>query len=162
MFVRHTFTVPAVVILFAACPTAFAQDDKPTVSLLLSRASAERWDHHILFRCDAVLDNASGKDLTVVSNFFSAFDGLQLVVTTTDGKVLAQKGYIWHQSPASSGREFPLKKGRNEEELRFPIRDLPGDVKTFKVRLVGTLPGSGYDRILSSETLEVKVQPPAK
>ena len=162
MFVRRTLTVPAVALLFAACPAAIGQEQKPTVSLLLSRASAERWERAIFFRCAAVLDNGSGKDLTVRSNFSSAFDGLELVVTTADGKVLAQQGYTYHQSPYALGRKFTLKPGRTEEELRFPVGGLPGDVKTFKVRLVGTLPGGEYQRILSSETVEVKVGPPGK
>jgi hypothetical protein len=40
----------------------------------------------------------------------------------------------------------------------FPVPDLPRDVKMVKVRLVGTLPGSAYQRILSSETIEVNVK----
>ena len=44
------------------------------------------------------------------SNFGSVFDGLELVVTTAEGKVVAQQGYTFHQAPfAPPGRRFPLK-----------------------------------------------------
>jgi hypothetical protein len=124
----------------------------------VSKASAERGEHDTLFRCDAILDNATRKDLAVRSGFFSAFDGLELVVTSPDGKVLAQQGFTYHQSPYSTGRAFPLKPGRTEKSLVFPIRGLPAEAKSLKVRLVGSLPGSEYQRILSSETLEVQVK----
>jgi hypothetical protein len=138
---------------------AFAEEPKPMVSLLLTGASATRRDTDTLFRCDAVLDNAMGRDLTVRSTFSSPFDGLELVVTTKEGKVLAQQPYIHHQSPyAPPGREFPVKQGNTKQTLVFPIQDLPGDIKTLKVRLVGTLPGSTYQRIVSSETLEIPVK----
>jgi hypothetical protein len=42
--------------------------------------------------------------------------------------------------------------------LVFPVGKLPAREKVFKVRLVGTLPGSGFRRILSTETLEVKIK----
>jgi len=42
-------------------------------------------------------------------------------------------------------------------KLVFPMPALPRDLKTVKVRLAGTLPGSSYQRILSTETLEVKL-----
>jgi hypothetical protein len=129
------------------------------VGLRLQKASAERWDKDILFRCDVTLDNETGKDLTVKSNFNSVFDGLQIVVTAPDGKVLAQQGYIFHQSPSTvEPRKFTLNKGNTTDTIVFPISTLPGDAKSFKVRLVGTLPGSGYDRELSSKTLTIEVR----
>jgi hypothetical protein len=146
-------------ILLSAGGPSLADESKPAVSLVLSKASAERDEHDTLFRCEAVLDNATGKDLTVRSNFSSAFDGLELVATTKEGKTLAQQPYTWHQSPfAPPGREFILKQGTTEATLVFPVRDLPRDAKVIKVRLVGTLPGSGYQRILSTETIEVEVK----
>ena len=142
-----------------ACTASLAADPEPAVSLLVHKVSAERWEQHIHFHCEMALDNATGRELAVRSNFTSVFDGLEIVVTTPEGKVLAQQGYCFHQSPfASRGRVFPLKQGKTAGTLVFPIRGLPGDVRTLKVRLVGTLPGSSYERILSSETLEVEVK----
>jgi hypothetical protein len=135
-----------------------ADELKPSVALVLRKATAERREQDTLFRCETVLDNSTGKDLAVRSSFSSAFDGLELVVTTTEGKLLAQQPYTYHQSPFSEGRDFPLKQGATPGALVFPIRDLPRDAKAFRVRLVGTLPGSGYGRILSTETIEVKVK----
>jgi hypothetical protein len=136
-----------------------ADDDKPAVSLILSKATAKRGELDTVFRCEAVLDNALGKDLTVRTNFSSVFDGLELVVTNKDGKILAQQPYIWHQAPFSPpGRKFMLKRGTTAATLVFPLRDFPKDAKVVKVRLVGTLPESKYPRILSTETIEVKVE----
>ena len=148
----------AAIVASAAAP-ARADEPKPTVSLILSKASAERREQGALFRCTVGLDNATDKDLTVRSNFYSVFDGLELVVTNKEGKTLVQQSYTWHQSPfTASGREFPLKKGTTTGTLVFPTDHLGGDVKVVKVRLVGTLPGSGFDRILSTETIEVKIK----
>jgi hypothetical protein len=140
----------------AVAPVARAE---PGVSLCLQKASGERLENDILFRCELVLDNDTGRDLAVRSSFYSAFDGLELVVTNPEGKVLVQQSYLFHQSPFTpEGRKFPLKQGKTAGTLVFPIRGLPGDARSLKVRLVGTLPGSGYDRILSPETLTVEVK----
>jgi hypothetical protein len=37
-------------------------------------------------------------------------------------------------------------------------RQLPAGARVVKVRLVGTLPGSAFRRILSTETLEVRIK----
>ncbi|GMV78856.1 MAG: hypothetical protein AMXMBFR7_00400 [Planctomycetota bacterium] len=140
------------------CLPAAAADPDPAVSLLLHKVAAERLEKDIHFRCEVTLDNGTGRDLAVRSNFSSVFDGLEVVVTDPKGKVLVQRGYTIHQSPfAPPGRVFPLKQGQTAGTLVFPIHDLPADARTLKVRLVGTLPGSGFERILSSETLEVTV-----
>ena len=150
-------------VVSAACLPVTAADPEPTVSLLLNKVAAERQEKDIHFRCEVTLDNGTDRDLAVRSNFSSAFDGLEVVVTDPKGKVLVQRGYTFHQSPfAPPGRVFPLKKGQTAGTLVFPIHDLPADVRALKVRLVGTLPGSGYERILSSETLEVEVKERAK
>src|SRR6266849_3901454 len=106
------------VILLSIERPAVAEESKPAVSLILSKASAERDEHDTTFRCAAVLDNATGKDLSVRSSFSSAFDGLELVVTTKEGKTLAQQLYTFHQSPfAPPSRDFTLKQGSTEATL---------------------------------------------
>ena len=144
----------------SAASSTQAAVPNPAVSLILSKATVERHAPDILFRCEVVLDNATGRDLSVQSNFSSIlFDGLELVVTTKDGKTLAQQPYVYHQAPFSpDGRKGTLKQGSTPRTLVFPIRDLPGDAMTVKVRLVGHLPGSDYRRILSTETIEVDLQ----
>lgn len=137
-------------------PTAAAE---PAVSLLLIKTTAERLGTDILFRCEVAIDNDTGRDLTVRSNFNSVFDGLELVVTTLEGKTLAQQGYTFHQSPfAPPGRVFALNQGKTADTLVFPLSALPEGMRAFKVRLVGTLPGSMHRRILSSETLVVEIK----
>ena len=165
MFIRSgRFPFPLAVLTlalsFAPVGSIFSADEpEPTVSLILSKVSAERSKPDTLFRCEVRLDNTTGKDLSVRSNFSSVFDGLELVVTNQAGKTLARQPYIWHQAPyAPPGREFTLKKGATTGTLVFPLRVVPGDPKGVKVRLVGTLPGSAFQRILSTETIEVKIK----
>ena len=114
MFIRCTVASSVLAVLLGRYCSVIGQEDQPFVSLLLPKASAERGEHEVLFRCDAILDNATRKDLAVHSAFFSAFDGLTLVVTGLDGKVLAEQGYTYHQSPSSTGRAFPLRPGDEE------------------------------------------------
>ncbi len=158
----HVRFACAVVMLLASVwsvTVAAEPTPPPAVSLLLVKATADRWDKDVLFQCEVTLDNALGKETTVRSNFSSVFDGLELVVTTMEGKVIAQQGYTFHQSPfAPPGRTFALKQGKTTKTLVFPITGIPAEIRTLKVRLVGTLPGSTFDRILSSETLTLEVK----
>jgi hypothetical protein len=132
----------------------------PRVSLILGQPTAERHEKEIWFRCPVTLNNATGKELSVRSQFFSVFDGLDIVITTMDGKTLDQVPYLRHQSPFSlEGREFKVKTGTTSKTLLFPVRDLPEGHKTVKVRLVGKLPECTFRRILSTETFEVKLDP---
>jgi hypothetical protein len=137
---------------------ALGEEQKRSISLILTEASVEKLAQGYFFSCAAVLDNASGKKWGVHTNFYSVFDGLELVVTNAEEKLLAQQAFIFHQSPHSpSGQILRLPEGPTKGSLVFPIMDLPADAMSFKVRLVGRLPGSNYLRILSSETIEVKV-----
>jgi hypothetical protein len=79
----------------------------------------------VILGCDVVIDNQAGEDLTVLSNFFSAFDGLSVVVLK-EGKELRSQSYLAHQSPFSvEKRPHVLKKGNNEGHMRFPISAAP-------------------------------------
>src|SRR4051794_7082878 len=61
-------------------------DPEPQVVLTLDRASAARLvSGDILFQCKLTLENHTGSELIVQSNFFSAFDGLILVVRDETG-----------------------------------------------------------------------------
>jgi hypothetical protein len=141
-----------------------ADEPMGAVSLILTKASATRDGKEVLFQCEARLDNATGKELTARSSFTGVlFDGLELVVTDTQGKVLHQQPYTFHQSPfALPGNSAALKKGSTKRALVFPIQGLADDVNVVKVRLVGTLPGSDYRRLLSSETLQVQITATAR
>ncbi len=155
---RGLFVAACAAVGFGVLDTP-AADPEPLVSLLISKVTAARVEECTHFDCEATLDNATGRDLTVRSMFFSAFDGLEIVVTTPEGKVLAQQDYTYHQSAFKFvGRDFPVKSGKTVKKLRFSLAGLPEDTRTLRVRLVGTLPGSSYKRILSSETLAVEVK----
>ncbi|MHC4504322.1 MAG: hypothetical protein ACYTFI_13540, partial [Planctomycetota bacterium] len=98
------------------------------------------------------LRNASGSPLEVVSNFFSAFDGLAIVVMTSDGKEIGRQAYTAHQSPYSTGRTLELPAGWTEERLVFPVVGIKERRGQLKVKLVGGLPGTPYDSGLASNT----------
>ena len=164
MLIRHSVSVLSLgalslgVILASAGSPSLADDLKPAVSLFLSKVSVER-GASTRFGCEVVLDNATGKALVVRSCCGSAFDGLQLVVTTKEGKALVQQTYSFSKSPFASERECPLKQGRTTATLWFPVRrDLLEDAEVVRVRLVGMLVGREYQHILSTETIEVEVK----
>jgi len=132
---------------------------KPEVTLALEAASAERWSNDdALFKCKLIVDNRTGKELKVLSNFFSAFDGMVLVVQDKHGKELKRQPYVFHQSPMDVKKVYPLPPGKTEGTILFPVGELPKGETTFRVRLVGTLPGSGYEPSLSSDVKEVRVK----
>jgi hypothetical protein len=130
----------------AGSPSAYAAE--PKVTLTLARVSVEASSEPGCFQCEAALDNAFGKVLVVHTSFFSAFDGLSIVVFDNQGKKLIQQPYIYHQSPqAAPGAAYQLPVGKTTKTLVFPV-DLPKGVKTLRVGLVGTLPGSEYQSVL--------------
>lgn len=134
-------------------------EEKEPVALALPRVEANQLSGEVLFICDAVIDNRTGSQLTVKSHFYSAFDGLELVVMDEAGRELAQQSYLRHQSLCSlKPRSFPLREGRNEEDLRFPVPGLPPNQKVYRVRLVGSLPGSDYAGSLGSNEVVVAVE----
>ncbi len=131
---------------------------KEPVRLTLPGASAQRSGKDVVFRCEAVIVNNTGAVLKVQSTFYSAFDGLELVVLTAKGKELRRQSYLHHQSPHSpQGRQFPLNKGENRKTLVFPVLGLPKGTRVLKIRLVGTLPGSKYKGVLRSDVLTIPV-----
>lgn len=132
---------------------------KEPVQLKLTTARAEPKEKGVLFRCEAVLINNTTEVLNVKSGYYSAYDGLHLVVLGEDGKRLAQSWYIKYKSPYSAeGRLFPLEKGENRKLLTFHVDGLPKDLKTVKVLLVGTLPGQEYRGVFCSDAVSVSLQ----
>ena len=110
---------------------------------------------HVIFACDVVLENDTGEDLTVLSSFFSAFDGLSLVLLR-DGKKVSEQSYLAHQSPMAEQQPYLLRKGKNEADLRFPIGPIAEDWAKLQVRLVGDLPGSRFGEKLESNVVNVQ------
>src|SRR5262245_54273886 len=92
-------------VLGAAAPPAWTlsatDDPDPTVSLVLTAVSAERYNSETVFRCEVILDNSTGRELRVLTTFGSVFDGLELVVTNKVGKTLVRQPYTYHQAPFS-------------------------------------------------------------
>ena len=166
MFLRNAalaLSLFATVALTSSCirepPGTKGGGQKPDVTLKLTSATVERLSNNLLFICDAVIDNRTGAELAVKSSFYSAFDGLELVIMDEKGHKLAQQSYLQHQSLFSlTPRKFPLKEGQNRQELRFPVAGLPRDRREYRVLLVGRLPGSNYAKTLCSDQVTVKVK----
>jgi len=135
-----------------------ADEKNPGVSLMLSKVAARRDSQVTDFHCQVTIDNRTGKEIAVTSSFFSVFDGLELVVTNIDGKVLKQQSYTFHQSPFTpDGRKFILKRGKTKKSIVFPVTSFGMVGQSLKVRLVGTLPESSYKRILSTDTIKTVI-----
>lgn len=114
--------------------------------------------NYVSVACTAVIDNQTGGPLTIMSSYYSCFDGLHLVVLDPSGKQLARQSYLSHQSPYSpTKRRFTLPPGKTTDELRFSIYDIPSTTKTVSLRLDGTLPGSTYSGGLTSNVVNVKI-----
>jgi RNA polymerase sigma factor (sigma-70 family) len=135
-----------------------ARKEEAKVILTLESASATPWGKDVLFECRATLENRTGKELKVRSSFFSVFDGTWLVIQDEKGKELKRQSYVFHQSPFSVANEHRLPVGKTTKTIAFPVGQLPKGQTRFKVQLAGTLPGSGYERALSSKVLEVQVK----
>jgi hypothetical protein len=155
---RYAARVCAVALAFLLLPdTALAEKEAGFVSLILTSVSAERQGDEVAFTCSLRIENETGADLAVQSSFRTPFGDLELVVTDLKGKVLSQQPHSYHLSAMHKERRpVALKRGETETKLLFEIVGFPKD-KTVKVRVVGTFTGSAYNRICSSETVEVSI-----
>jgi len=129
------------------------------VSLTILDASVKREAEYLDVACTAAIENRTGSYLTVTSSFFSAFDGLSLLVTSDDGKLLATQGYAMHRSPSTvEGRPFVLTLGRTTQEMRIPVFALTNAPDRIGLQLVGHLPHSSFTSGLTSGVVRVAVK----
>ncbi len=128
------------------------------VNLSIDEVSVRDLDSLAIVEMTATLDNGTGEILFVVTNFYSPFDGLSLVVESGQNIELLSVPYIYHQSPhLPEGEGLPLKSGRNTERMGFPLEKKlpPGE---YRVRLEGGLPGTEIKSGLKSNWVEVVVE----
>ena len=157
-----TVFLPALVLLLAGC---VASPQPGSVTLFITIAVAKRYTNmssnvETEILCQAVIDNRTGAPLIVFSNFYSAFDGLDLVVRDDHGRLLAQEPFIYHQSPygSSNGRPFTLQSGRNTHDMHFSLTSMTNASDKLSLQLVGTLPRSSYTASLTSQVVQVSVK----
>ena len=138
---------------------AFAAD-KANVTLKLVEAKAEKQeDGDLLVTCRVILDNKSGKEMQLKTHFGSVFDGLWLTVTDLEGKVLAEQGYTYHQSPyGPEPLGVQLKVGRTMGDLAFPLAKKGRISGKIRIQLAGLLPGIEPGVILTTEPKEALVK----
>ncbi len=146
-----------------ACVLPFIPGCAPSVSspvvIKLSKVTVENSGGRMRFICETEIHNETGAELMVKSNYYSAFDGLMIVVLDKGGKILKKQLYTDYYSLFSDEpRSFPLRRGKNTERLIFPINGLPPDTTDFCVYITGNLPGSEYPGILQSDTVTVVVK----
>lgn len=161
---KHTSFVFCLLLLLLCSSVAETQEqkEKPTVTLNLARVRGiEHFStplegprkgqqvRTVIMACDVIIDNQTGAELTVLSNFFSAFDGLSVVVLK-EGKELKSQHYLFHQSPNFRERPHILKIGKTERDMRFPVGDLPANWAGLEVEITGYLPGSKFEQKLTS------------
>ena len=143
-------------LVISGSAAAQEKNEKSAVTLTLTRVrGVEFFDgpkkvHDVILACDVIIDNQTGEELTVFSNFYSAFDGLSIVLLK-DGKEVRKQSYLQHQSPLSpKERPYVLKRGKNEMDMRFPIIEAPVDWTGLEVKVFGNLPGSKFEGKLTS------------
>jgi hypothetical protein len=135
------------------------------VSMILSSASFDPEGSGFQMRCKVTLVNDTGKELVVESGFNgpSVHDAIELVITDKNGITQEQVYYAYHKNPLFNRvKEVTLARGRTESTISFPLSNTESLPSIIKVRLVGVLPGSGYSRIFSTETVEVTLVRPEK
>ena len=133
--------------------------EPPRVDLALSEVTTAPNGPHTLFDLRVEVDNRTGRELQVRSNFTSPLDAFVLVVRDGKGKELTRTLVSAHKSPfAPPGRQFTVPAGKSRHELRVPV-DLPADVRGVRVMLYGTFPESGVDGLLLTDVLPVTVGP---
>ncbi len=128
------------------------------IRLVLNKASMLPISSPII-ECEVTLINDTGAALDVKSNFFSAYDALELVIFGEGGEKRLQQLYSYHQSPYTfKPRSFPLAKGENRATLRLPIDGaLPAGARSVKVLIMGRLAGVEGAGVLCSNLIEMKV-----
>jgi len=148
-----------------------ATEDK--VSLELISATAERIGpmsiqqgaeyvvtNAVTINCKVVIDNQTGAPLTVMSSFYSAFDGLWILASDPSSKEIVRQPSTAIQSPFTfiDKRPFPLPNGRTtNESLGSAIFGIPATNTSVRVRLEGTLPQSAFTGSLTSSVVEVAI-----
>lgn len=134
------------------------------VTLLISPAgegapSAMRRNGEVTIACEATINNRTGAPIVVKSSFYSAFDGLSVVVRTKDGRTLGRTSYLEHQSPFSlEPREFSLPEGETTRTLSFVTDYIAADVGAIVIEVVGNLPQSSFGGKLESNSITIEVQ----
>jgi hypothetical protein len=122
------------------------------------KGGREVWTQELDIECEVELKNDTGSALQVESNFYSAFDGLVLVIMDSEGKEVCRQWYTHHQSPFTpEPRTFELPIGITRKKLSFPVH-LGKIVGKLKVKIVGGLRDTDYESGLESNIVDIVVK----
>jgi len=125
------------------------------VSITVSSAKGFAYGDNLLLKCEVVVDNQTGEDLTVLSRHLSAYDGLKLEIVR-DGNTVIEKSYPPACLEGSETRPHTLPQGKNQKFMVFRLYLPPADWDKLEVRIVGDLPGSAYKGTLQSNLVKVQ------
>lgn len=150
---------PVPIFVLLAAMTAFGESAATNVTISLDlRTNAVDWDNthtFVTFMCKATIHNQTRDSLTL-SNAFQDHSGLSLKVTDEKGVELSRL-----YSAPFHFESFTI--ARNSKEFFFPYYGLmsrfapPKNHTTLKLQLEGNLLGSGYNRPLTSNIVELKI-----
>ncbi len=109
-------------------------------------------------RCQTAFQNETGADLRVMSYRGLPIDSMDIVVMDKDGNELSRKNCAAHSSMFfPEGRWTSLPVGETVQQLDFLIGDIPAEHRDCQAVIVGTLPGSDYEKALSSNTIKLRL-----
>lgn len=158
---HHRYLLGGVLIVMLASRESIARDPAGFVSIVLDKVSAERSDELFCSLSFCVhIDNDTGSEIKFQSVDGSTLDGLEVLVTDCEGKVLVQQSLTAHLSPVSpEGKTSTIPRGKSTSTIDVPVFGISERVQRINVRLVGSLWKSTYRRLCSTETVPVPIEP---
>lgn len=148
-------------LLIAA--SAFGGPESTNVTVHLGPVSVLGTRTNMWFDCDVTINNQTRLPL-MVTNLFVRSPGLALKVTDLDGKELKRtyawpiKSWKWTHAAGSQKKfrrlGYGAKPGRDGNVLGL---SLPDTVKTVRLQIEGTMPGSSYHGSVTSNVVDVDI-----
>jgi hypothetical protein len=154
---RFAVTIAACGAIALAATAQGADVPKEQVRLTLNSVSMGQYPAtaRLGFRCSITLDNATGKFLPVKTRFGFVWENMALQIHDAEGKKIREVKLTDPAKQKAVEQSMVIKPGKTTTELLFYIPEQSELPKQFKVRVVGTLPGSDYKAELVSDLVEV-------
>ncbi len=142
---------------------AMGATENARVDVHLGTISVIGTETNVWFLCNVTIENRTKVPLTT-TNLFLRFPGLALKITDSNDKELKSTYAVpLHAStwtfPPQSPRTFKLSYGVPgiSGSYHYPGISLPGNARTVRLHIEGTLSGSSYSGGITSNIVEVKI-----
>jgi hypothetical protein len=117
---------------------------------------------NILVICTVTMENANREDLSVLSNYDSAFDGMFMTVSDTKGGQLVRRSILQHRTPQHRtpieiDARIVLPIGSRDEEHWVDVPELGRAIEQIRIRLDGRLKTSEFRGSLTSNVVNVRI-----